>query len=262
MFKALYTSATGMKGQQLYVDTIANNLANVNTTGFKRSQIAFQDLLYEAIVTPGTESAQGFEIPTGLQIGSGVKFASSTKVFTPGTLINTGNQLDVAIQGKGFFQVTMPDGTATYTRDGTLRLNSQGQIVTSQGNLLSPALTVPADTTDISIGADGTVDVIQGGSSTPTNIGQITLATFANPGGLIALGGNLFKESASSGAATTGVPGQGGLGELTQGFLEGSNVDVVTELVSLILAQRAYEINSRAIRSSDDMMAIVNNLQR
>jgi flagellar basal-body rod protein FlgG len=262
MLKALFTSATGMKGQQRYVDTIANNLANVNTTGFKRSQVNFQDLLYETVVPPGTESAQGFEIPTGLQIGSGVQFVSTTRVFTQGTPINTGNSLDIAIEGKGFFQITMPDGSTTYTRDGSFRINSQGQLVTPQGYLLSPAITIPADATEVQIGQDGTVQVIQGSATASTSVGQITLANFVNPSGLLALGGNLYAETTASGAATSGTAGQAGFGTLTQGFLEGSNVDVVTELVNLILAQRAYEINSRAIRSSDEMLAAVNTLTR
>jgi len=260
MFKALFTSATGMKGQQLLVDTISNNLANINTSGFKKSQVAFEDLLYEMLVTPGTEAAEGFEIPTGLQVGSGSKVTSTAKVFTQGAPINTGNQLDVAIQGKGFFRVSLPDGTYAYTRDGGFKLNSSGQLVNNEGYVISPGISIPTDATDVSIGIDGNVNVLVGSEGTMTNVGQLEMHDFINPAGLKAMGGNLYQETIASGTAISGTAGADGLGELMQGFLEGSNVDAVTELVGLILAQRAYEINSRAIRTSDEMLSTINGI--
>ncbi|HUU70857.1 MAG TPA: flagellar basal-body rod protein FlgG [Planctomycetota bacterium] len=261
MIKALYTSATGMKGQQTYIDVIANNLANMNTTSFKRSRVDFHDLLYDERVAPGSQSMEGIEIPTGLQIGSGVTAASTTKVFSPGTPEQTDRDLDVCIKGDGFFQVDM-NGTTVYSRDGAFRLNSSRQIVTADGYLLYPPITVASDVVKIHIGQDGTVSGVKADGSV-VNSGQITLATFANPSGLKALGSNLFQPTPASSDATQNItPGLSGTGELEQGFLERSNVDVVVELVNMITAQRAYEVNARAIRSTDDMLATTNNMTR
>ncbi|MBI1849938.1 MAG: flagellar basal-body rod protein FlgG [Planctomycetes bacterium] len=263
MIKALYTAATGMKAQQLSVDVIANNLANVNTSGFKKSQIDFQDLLYVSYQRPGLDVAQGFQAPTGLQVGSGSKAVATTKIFTPGTLQGTGRNLDVAIQGDGFFQVTLPDGTNAYTRAGSLQVDRDLNLVTSDGKRLVPAITLPSDTTDVTIGADGGVAVRTAGApNSQTQVGQITLVRFVNPAGLSSRGANLFEESPASGSPQTVTPGTQCAGELQQGFLEGSNVDVVTELVGLITAQRAYEINSRAIRTTDEMLSTLNALNR
>jgi flagellar basal-body rod protein FlgG len=263
MLRSLFTSATGMKAQQMRVDNISNNIANVNTTAFKRSRLDFQDLIYETLVRPGAESVQGYQMPSGLQIGSGVRHIATLRSFKQGTPQITNGLFDVAISGPGFFQVTHPAlGQTVYTRDGSFRPNAQGQLVTADGFLLSPAITIPADTTDVSIGKDGTVTVYTGSSAEGQQVGQITVATFPNPSGLEGLGGNLYAETVASGAATTGTPGTSGLGELMHGHLEGSNVDVVTELVNLIIAQRAYEVNSRAIRTSDSMLEQANNVVR
>ncbi|MGR3301209.1 MAG: flagellar basal-body rod protein FlgG [Candidatus Scalindua sp.] len=259
MIKALYTSATGMKAHQFLLDVIANNLANVNTTGYKRVQVSFQDLLYDKFVPAGSESAQGIETPTGLQVGSGVRVVSTNKVFTQGVQENTGRTLDMAIQGKGFFQITHPDGTTVYTRDGTFHLNSAGEVVTSEGLKLEPSISITGDVVGISIGSDGTVST-QTSTGTSQSTGTITLATFPNPAGLESMGRNLYRETSASGTATTGTPGQTGIGEIMQGFRESSNVEVVTELVNLIIAQRAYEISSRAIKAADDMLQTTNRI--
>ncbi len=261
MIKALYTSATGMKGQQTYIDVIANNLANMNTTAFKRSRVDFHDLLYDEKIAPGTESLEGVQIPTGLQIGSGVTPISTTKVFTTGTPQQTDRDLDVAIKGDGFFEIELVDRIA-YTRDGSFRLNSSRELCTSEGYVVYPSITIPEDVVKIHIGHDGIVTGVGTDGST-TNIGALTLSTFPNPSGLTALGGNLYAETPASGSATRNItPGTEGTGELEQGFLEGSNVDVIVELVNMITAQRAYEINARAIRSTDDMLAATNNITR
>jgi flagellar basal-body rod protein FlgG len=260
MLRAFSTAATGMTAQQLIVDTISNNLANMNTAGFKRSQVDFQDLMYLKMAESGRETASGITAPTGFEIGCGVRPASTAKVFTQGEMENTGQNLDIAIEGDGFLQVTMPDGTTRYTRDGALRTNASGQFVTSSGYLLNPAITIPADTRSVAIGKDGTVTAFSGASGTPTNVGTITLARFQNPSGLSAEGGNLLSETPASGSATTGTAGQSGFGTIQQGFLERSNVQMVTELVNLITAQRAYEINSRAIKAGDDMLTTANRL--
>ena len=261
MIKALFTSASGMKGQQTYIDVIANNLANMNTTSFKRSRVDFHDLLYDQKVAPGSESLEGVEIPTGLQIGSGVTPISTTKVFTAGTPEQTDRELDMCIKGAGFFQVQLADGAA-YTRDGSFRLNSSRQICTSEGYALYPAITIPDDAIAIHIGHDGVVTGVTTNGSM-VNIGNLTLATFANPSGLKAMGGNIYVPTPASGSAMPNiVPGLNGTGELEQGFLERSNVDVIVELVNMITAQRAYEVNARAIRSTDDMLAATNNITR
>jgi flagellar basal-body rod protein FlgG len=261
--KALYTAGTGMRVQQLQVDTIANNLANANTTGFKRSEVAFQDLLYQTIQQPGMETAAGQVSPTGLQVGSGARAVSTTKVFGQGTVEETGRDLDVAIQGDGFLQVRLPDGSSAYTRDGSLRIDANGALVTAEGLRLEPQITLPADASSITIGKDGTITATSAGATeTATTLGQLTLVRFPNPSGLSSEGGNLYRATPSSGAATVATPGESGAGSLAQRFLERSNVEVVSELVSLIVAQRAYEVNSRAIKAGDEMMGQVSNLGR
>ncbi|MGR3292743.1 MAG: flagellar basal-body rod protein FlgG [Candidatus Scalindua sp.] len=259
MMKALYTSATGMKAHQFLLDVIANNLANVNTTGYKRVQINFQDLLYDKFIAAGSESATGIQTPTGLQVGSGVRVVATSKVFTQGVAENTGRTLDWSIQGAGFFQITHPDGTVVYTRDGTFQLNSTGDIVSSEGLRLEPSITIPTTATSISIGSDGTISTQSADGST-TSVGNVTLATFANPAGLESMGKNLYRETTASGTPTAGTAGQNGIGEILQGFRESSNVEVVTELVNLIIAQRAYEISAKAIKASDDMLKTTNRM--
>lgn len=260
MLRAFSTAATGMTAQQLIVDVVANNLANINTNGFKRSQMDFQDLMYVKLQRAGTEIESGTNLPTGLEIGSGVKAASTLKVFTPGELENTGRNLDVAILGDGFLQVTMGDGSKRYTRDGSLRIDADGSLVTSSGHKLEPSITIPANWMELQIGRDGTVSVMTPGSDTATVAGQIQLARFSNPSGLSSEGGNLLSETEASGTATTGNPNSDGIGALEQSFLEKSNVQMVQELVRLITAQRAYEINSRAIKAGDEMLSTANRL--
>ncbi len=259
MMKALYTSATGMKAHQFLLDVISNNLANVNTTGYKRVQANFQDLLYDKYVPAGAEAAQGIQAPTGLQVGSGVRVVATNKVFSQGVPENTGRTFDLAIQGSGFFQVTHPDGTTVYTRDGILQLNSTGELVTSEGLRLTPSITITGNVIGVSIGSDGTISA-QSTDGSSQSLGQLSLATFLNPAGLESMGKNLYRETSASGAPTTGIPGQNGIGEIMQGFRESSNVEVVTELVNLIVAQRAYETSSRAIKASDDMLQTTNRI--
>jgi flagellar basal-body rod protein FlgG len=254
MIRALYTSATGLNAQTTLVDNTANNIANVNTNGFKKGQADFQDLIYVTERAPGADAAQGLQIPTGLQIGSGVRVAGVTKVFTQGALINTQNSQDVAINGDGFFQITLPNGDLRYTRDGALRRNAIGTLVTADGFIVTPQITIPAEGTNLNIAADGTVSVRIPGTAIDTPVGQLTLTRFPNPSGLSAEGKNLFAETGSSGPPITATPGLNGTGVLLQGFLERSNVEVVNELVNLILAQRAYEFNTRAIQTSDHML--------
>jgi flagellar basal-body rod protein FlgG len=260
MLRAFSTAATGMSAQQMIVDTIANNLANLNTAGFKRTQVDFQDLVYLEMAAAGREVASGILAPSGMEIGSGVRPASTLKVFTQGEAENTERDLDVMIEGDGFLQVTTPGGETHYTRDGSLRLNAKGQLVTSSGYLVYPSITIPPDWRSLSIGLDGTVTVFSGTSNTASNVGQITLARFANPAGLRAEGGNLLAETPASGPPTVGTPSENGMGAIRQGFLERSNVQMVRELVNLITAQRAYEINSRAIKAGDDMLTTANRL--
>ncbi len=253
MIPALFTASTGMIANQMYVDTISNNIANVNTNGFKKNRVDFQDLLYQQIRPAGAEFVAGSTVPTGIEIGMGVKPTSVAKVFKQGDLVNTGNQLDLAIEGAGFFQVTMPDGTTSYSRDGAIKLDSNGEFVTSDGFKLSPSIAIPAGTVSITVGNDGTVSVLdQAGAS--TNVGAMQLAMFANSQGLKAIGKNLFTETPASGAPTPETPGINGAGQISQSFLELSNVQIVEEMVNLILAQRAYEMNSKAIRVGDDML--------
>ena len=265
MLRSLYTSATGMKAQELLIDNTANNLANVNTAGFKRSHLNFADLIYSTIEQPGTEVAAGQVSPTGLQVGSGVRANGTTKVFTPGTFEQTGNSLDVAIEGDGFFKVLMPNGDIRYTRDGAFRIDANGQLVTATGYLLDSGITIQdgISLSKLSIGEDGTVSgIVSGATETAVQLGQLQLARFLNAAGLSSEGGNLYAATPASGNEVLGIPGQDGLGIIRQGFLEGSNVEVVTELISLISAQRAYEINSRAIRAADEMLSTSTDIVR
>lgn len=262
MMRSLWIAATGMQSQQMSIDVVANNLANVNTAGFKRSRVDFQDLLYQTLKLPGTVATGGEVIPTGMQLGQGVRPVAIQKIFEQGDYQQTGNELDLAIEGPGFFQVTLPDGETAYTRAGTFKKDSDGRIVTSDGYSMSPAITIPEDAIKISVEADGTVSVFQAGQSSPTQVGTIELATFVNPAGLIARGKNLYMESDASGTAMTGAAGSTGLGTIAQGYLEMSNVSVVEEMVNMIVGQRAYEINSKAIQTADEMLQMANNLRR
>ena len=258
MLKAFSTAATGMTGQQMMIDVISNNLANINTTGFKRSQIDFQDLLYVKMREAGVEVAAGTVTPSGLEVGSGVRAAATVKVFSEGELQNTARNLDVAITGEGFFQVSMPNGELRYTRDGSFQMNPDGTLVTAMGYTIEPAITIPNDTISVDISKDGSVNVT---NSTGTSVvGTIQLARFPNSAGLSSQGDNLYAETESSGSVITGTAGEDGFGGLQSGFLEKSNVQMVTELVNLITAQRAYEINSRAIKAGDDMLRTANNI--
>ena len=262
MMRSLYTAATGMQAQQLNMDVIANNLANVNTVGFKKSRADFQDLLYQEMRPAGATVAQGATSPTGLEVGLGVKPGTTETMFEQGTLQNTGNKTDVAIEGEGFYKVLLPDGTNGYTRDGAFKRDGQGKLVNSDGMALQPEIAIPADATDIAIGKDGTVNITRGTSTTPENIGKITLTRFSNPAGLQHLGGNNYRETPASGNPTDGTPGQAGFGQLAQGTLEMSNVQIVQEMVNMITAQRAYEVNSKAIQTSDEMLQTANQLKR
>lgn len=262
MIKAMNTAATGMVAQQMNIDNIANNLANVNTTGYKKGRVEFQDILYQNYRKAGTSSALGAIVPVNLDVGHGTKAVATNREFSSGSMIVTGNPTDIAVAGNGFFQVQMPDGTLSYTRDGAFKISSEGELVTTDGFRVMPEIVIPEDATDISIGIDGEVFVLVAGSETPQQIGQIELAKFINPAGLSAIGHNLFLETAASGPPITGTPTTEGLGRVDQGHLENSNVSVVDEMVSMILAQRAYEINSKVIQASDEMSQQTNNLKR
>ncbi len=255
MIRSLWISKTGLEAQQTQMDVIAQNLANVSTNGYKRQRAVFEDLLYQTLRQPGAQSSQQTEVPSGLQIGTGVQPIATERIFTQGNIQQTGNSLDVAIQGDGLFQVLLPDGTTAYTRDGAFQLNSQGQLVTSSGYPVQPAITLPANVLSVTIAKDGIVSVTQPGSSTPTQVGQMQLATFINTGGLQSRGENMYLETASSGAAQPNAPGSNGAGLLNQSYVETSNVNVVEELVNMIQTQRAYEINSKSIQTSDQMLA-------
>jgi len=261
MLRAFSTSATGMAAQQTLVDVIANNLANINTTGFKRSQVAFQDLLYIKLKAAGSEVASGLKSPTGLEVGSGVRIAATVRVFSGGELANTNRSLDIAITGNGFLQVSMPNGDTRYTRDGSLLLNADGELVTTTGYRIEPAISVPTDAAKVDIGKDGGVNVTDA-AGTQSVVGTIELARFPNPSGLSAEGDNLFAETEGSGTATTGTAGESGFGTIQSTFLEKSNVQMITELVNLITAQRSYETNSRAIRAGDEMLRQANQIAR
>ncbi|MCK5888734.1 MAG: flagellar basal-body rod protein FlgG [Methylococcales bacterium] len=255
--RALWIAKTGLDAQQTRMAVIANNLANVNTIGFKRSRAIFEDLVYQNIRQVGAQTAQNTELPTGLQLGTGVRTVATEKIHTQGNIQQTENSLDIAVTGRGYFQVLMPNGDINYTRDGSFKLDSTGQIVTAGGMPLEPSITVPDDALSVSIGRDGTVSVKQSGDSELITLGQVELADFINPSGLNPMGENLFSESVSSGTATIGIPGQDEFGAVLQGSLETSNVNVVEELVSMIETQRAYEMNSKAISTTDEMLSYV-----
>ncbi|MBW1900209.1 MAG: flagellar basal-body rod protein FlgG [Deltaproteobacteria bacterium] len=262
MLRSLWTAASGMQAQQLNIDVLSNNLANINTTGFKRSRADFQDLLYETLRLAGAPSSSTTEVPTGIQLGHGTRPAAVQKIFIQGEYKQTKNELDIAIEGEGFFQVTMPDGETAYSRAGAFKLDSEGRIVTSDGYFMEPEISIPDDSMQISIGTDGTVSVRQAGENQATEVGTIQLARFINPAGLNSIGRNLFLPTSASGDVITGIAGEDGFGTLAQGFLEMSNVSVVEEMVNLITAQRAYEINSKSIQAADEMLQIANNLKR
>jgi flagellar basal-body rod protein FlgG len=255
MIRSLWIAKTGLDAQQTNLDVISNNLANVSTNGYKRARAVFEDLLYQTLRQPGAASSQQTFIPSGLMIGTGVRPISTERIFAQGSLQRTENPLDIAINGQGFFQIQMPDGTLAYTRDGAFQRDSTGQIVTSNGYPLSPAITIPADAISISISRDGIVQITQSGNATPTQVGTIQLASFVNPGGLQSMGENLFVETGSSGTPTPNTPGTNGTGLLNQGYVETSNVNVAEELVTMIQTQRAYEMNSKAVTTSDQMLA-------
>jgi len=257
MHAALYISKTGLSAQDTRLAAISNNLANVATAGFKKDRVVFEDLLYQIQRQPGASSSQSTELPSGMQIGTGVRVSSSQKLFTQGALQTTGEALDIGVNGRGFFEIMMPDGSSAYTRDGQFQINANGEIVTGQGHLLNPGLTVPADAQTITVGQDGVVTVKLPGQPEPVNIGNINLVDFINPSGLQALGGNLYSETIASGNPQQSTPGQNGMGRLAQGSVESSNVEVVEELVDMITTQRAYEMNSKAISTADQMLQFV-----
>lgn len=255
MIRSLWIAKTGMDAMQMNVDVTSNNLANVNTNGFKRDRAVFEDLIYQNLRQPGASTSQQTQLPTGLQVGTGVRPVATSKIFMQGNLQLTDGPLDLAVQGEGFFQITMPDGSTSYTRDGAFQVDSSGNVVTSSGYALSPALQVPAGTTKVTVASDGTVTaILNNNSAAPTTLGTIQLATFINSPGLQAVGSNLLKETAASGAPTVAQPGSNGIGAINQGYVETSNVNVTEELINMIQAQRAFEINSRAIRTSDEML--------
>jgi flagellar basal-body rod protein FlgG len=260
MIRSLWTARTGLDAQQTSLDVIANNLANVSTNGFKRQRAVFEDLLYQTIRQPGAQSTQQTQISSGLQIGTGVRPVATERIFTQGSPQQTGGDLDLMIQGDGFFQIALPDGTTAYTRDGAFQRDNQGNMVTASGYPLVDNINIPADAVSITVGKDGTVSVLQANSVTPVQIGAIQLATFINPGGLQASSENLFLETASSGVATPSQPGVNGAGVINQHYVESSNVNVAEELVSMIVTQRAYELNSRAITTSDQMLGRLTQL--
>ncbi len=262
MLRALKTAALGMSAQQLSVDVIANNLANVNTTGFKKSSIEFQDLLYQNIQRGDKDRREGHENPSLLQIGLGSRPISTYRSFSRGDIAETGNTLDLAINGRGFFQVELSDGQFAYTRDGSFKLNAEGYLVTSSGLKVYPEITFPENVNSIKISEDGVVSVMVEGETEPQEVGQIELVSFMNPAGLEAKGGNLFVPTEASGEPIYGNPGEDGLGQVMQGYLEKSNVDVAQEMINLIIAQRSYEINSKAVKTADELLALINNMKR
>ncbi|MFZ1180350.1 MAG: flagellar basal-body rod protein FlgG [Herbaspirillum sp.] len=260
MIRSLWISKTGLDAQQTHLDVIAHNLANVSTNGFKRSRAVFEDLMYQTLRQPGAQSSQQTQLPSGLQIGTGVRPVATERIHTQGSVSQTDNDKDIAIQGPGFFQVLMPDGTTQYTRDGAFQIDSQGQLVTSSGYTVQPPIMIPANAIKLTIGRDGTVSITQMGSAAATQIGTLQIATFINPVGLESKGENLYAETASSGAPAPNTPGTNGAGVLWQGYVETSNVNVVEEMVNMIQTQRAYEINSKAITTSDQMLAKLSQL--
>ncbi|HVT37215.1 MAG TPA: flagellar basal-body rod protein FlgG [Nevskiaceae bacterium] len=259
MNQALWVAKTGLDAQQTRMTVVSNNLANVNTTGFKKGRASFEDLLYQTAKQPGAQTSQTTQSPTGMMLGTGTHVVSTDKNFTQGSLQQTGNPLDVAVNGRGFFQVSLPDGTAAYTRDGSFQVSSQGQLVTSSGYTVQPGITIPSAAQSVTIGSDGTVSVQLAGTAAPQQVGSLQLADFINPAGLQARGENLYLETAASGAPQTGTPGVSGLGTVAQGSLESSNVNIVEEMVNMIETQRAYEINSKAVQTTDAMLQYVNN---
>ncbi len=259
MHPALWIAKTGLEAQQTRMGVVSNNLANVNTTGFKRDRAIFEDLLYQTVRQPGAQSSQDTTLPTGLMLGTGVRTVATEKLHTQGNMLQTGNALDVAIQGRGYFQILRPDGTLGYSRNGSFQVNEQGQLVTANGYQVQPAITIPSDAQSITIGADGTVSVQTPGTAAVTQVGNLQLADFINPAGLQPIGENLFLETTSSGAPQLSNPGLNGLGTTIQGSLESSNVNVVEELVNMIETQRAYEMNSKAISTSDQMLQYISN---
>lgn len=260
MIRSLWIARTGLDAQQTQLDVIANNLANVSTNGFKRARAVFSDLIYQNLRQAGSQSSQQTQVPAGLQLGTGVKPVSTARIFTQGNVQKTDNALDLAVQGNGFFQVLLPDGTTGYTRDGSFQKDNQGQLVTADGYPLQPNITLPANALTVSVGQDGTVSITQSGSAATTQVGSIQLATFINPAGLQSIGQNLFLETAASGTPTPNTPGQNGAGILSQGYVETSNVNVAEELVSMIQTQRAYELNSKVISTSDQMLGRLTQL--
>ncbi len=259
MTAALWVAKTGLDAQQTRLAVISNNLANANTTGYKSSRPIFNDLLYQTVRQPGAQSTQNTVLSSGLMMGTGVRTVATEKIHAQGNIVQTENALDVAIQGNGFFQILLPDGSTGYTRDGSFQRDPQGQLVTAAGNVLQPAITIPANTLSVTVGADGTVSALIAGNTSPTQIGSIQLADFTNAGGLQPIGENLYKETVSSGTAQPGTPGLTGLGTLIGGALESSNVNIVEELVNMIETQRAYEMNSRAISTTDQMLQYASN---
>jgi flagellar basal-body rod protein FlgG len=262
MVRALYTAASGMEAQQLNIDTIAHNLANINTAGFKLRKAQFQDLLYQTIRQAGAANTATTDIPVGLQVGLGTKPVATQIIFTQGDFASTENPLDIVIQGQGFFQIRQTNGQIAYTRNGNFHLNRDGNMVTTEGDLMDPQITIPQDQTGITIGSDGTVSVTQAGQSQPQQVGKIEIATFQNPSGLENIGKSLFLPTQSSGDAVPGTPGENGLGTILAGYVEQSNVSVVEEMVNMIVSQRAYEANSKVIRAADDMFSEANNIVR
>lgn len=262
MMRSLWTAATGMQAQTSNIDVISNNLANVNTSGFKRSRADFQDLLYDTLKPAGAPTGNGGQVPTGLQVGHGTRTVATHKIFAQGDFQNTQNELDMAIEGQGFFQITQANGEVAYTRAGNFKIDSEGRIVSPDGLLMEPEITVPVDALAISIDSSGIVSVLQAGQTSPAEVGTIELARFVNPAGLQSIGRNMFIQTGASGEATTGQPGEDGFGTIAQGYLEMSNVSVVDEMVNMITAQRAYEINSKAIQAADEMLQTSNNLKR
>jgi len=260
--RTLSTAAVGMESQALNMDVIAHNLANVNTTGFKKSRADFQDLYYQNLRIAGAASSSSSEVPTSNQVGLGTKVGAVAKNFSQGDYKQTGNELDLALDGHGFFQINTPDGEIAYSRAGSFKLDGDGNVVTSDGYLLQPQITIPNNAIQITVGNDGTVTVLNAGETAPSEVGSIETARFANPPGLTAIGKNLYLESETSGTPTTGTPGEDGLGTINQGYLEASNVNIVEEMVAMIMAQRAYEINGKAITTADEMLQMANNIKR
>lgn len=260
MNRSLWIAKSGMEGQQFKLDTISNNLANVATNGYKRGGVVFEDLMYDSLRSAGAASSDQTQLPTGLQVGLGTRVSASTRNFSQGNLQQTGNNLDLAVKGQGFFQIQLPDGSTGYSRDGAFQLDAAGQVVTANGHVLEPGITVPVNAQSVTVAADGTVTVTLPGQTAPQSLGQLQLASFINPGGLEARGQNLYAETAASGAPSVGAPGADGRGSLLQGYVEGSNVNVVEELVAMIATQRAYELNSKAIQTTDQMLARLGQL--